>query len=359
MGQNDYIEYRTGNMPIVLSIPHGGSLTPSEIPDRLCPDCVTVNDAFTIELGTALSDSIHAITGCRPHVIINHLDRIKLDANRNLADAALGHPIAEQAWNDFHGFIEDAKTCVEEQFGTGLYIDLHGHGHTIERIEYGYLIYEDELAFDESVLNSTTYVNYSSLRNLVAFNVMGLQHTDLLKGDFALGSLLHAQGYPGVPSSAAPYPLPGEPYFSGGYNTAVHSSYNGGTIDGVQIECNQALRFDPEARDIFAGALAENIVQFVEYHYGHSSSTCAVSISEHEDSNVAMIHPNPGYTQFQIAPAMLKNLERLSIFDSQGRLQQQIPPETEYIHIERPGVYMVVLRLKDGREYSERIISLH
>ena len=33
-GRNNYIEYRAGNMPLIVSAPHGGTLTPAELPDR-------------------------------------------------------------------------------------------------------------------------------------------------------------------------------------------------------------------------------------------------------------------------------------------------------------------------------------
>lgn len=358
MGENDYIEYRVGNMPIVLSIPHGGYLTPPELPDRLCADCVTVTDAYTIELGTALADSLHARTGCYPHVIINHLDRIKLDANRNLANAALGNPGAEQAWYDFHGFIEQAKDCVEAQFETGFYVDLHGHGHTVQRIEYGYLIYEDELAFDEAVLNSNTYINYSSLRNLVDVNLMGLQHTDLLRGEFALGSLLHDQGYPGVPSLTDPFPQPGQPYFSGGYNTANHSSYNGGTIDGVQIECNQTLRFDAAVRAAFAGELAQGLMQFVELHYGHSPSTCAVGTDDSDSEMPLSVWPNPGHKMFHISSNLLPQIERIEVYDAHGRMAQTVHQPIDLLRIDDSGLYTLVLWLQDGSSTVHRVISL-
>src|SRR5688572_23934921 len=33
-GQNQYIEYLAGNLPVILSAPHGGRERPSDIPDR-------------------------------------------------------------------------------------------------------------------------------------------------------------------------------------------------------------------------------------------------------------------------------------------------------------------------------------
>ncbi len=293
-GVNDYIEYRPGTLPLIISVPHGGYLTPDEIADRDCDGCTYVNDGFTQELGYELYQAIFEQVGCYPHLIINHLDRQKLDGNRNLTEAADGDALAEQAWFDFHTFISAAKACVTDVYGKGFFVDLHGHGHSVQRIEYGYLIYEDELAFEDAVLNSATYVNYSSLRNLVNTNTMGLSHTDLLRGAGSLGSLTADAGYPGVPSSSDLFPLAGQPYFSGGYNTVTHSSYQGGSIDGVQVECNQSIRFDSAARMEFAVAFAGTLIDFASTHYNLDGAFCVdTSIKEFKPVSLTA-YPNPG-----------------------------------------------------------------
>lgn len=322
-GINEYIEYRAGSLPIVISVPHGGYLTPSDISDRNCANCTYVNDAYTLELGELLHDAIIEISGCAPHMVMNHLDRIKLDANRNLTEGADGDPLAEQAWYDFHHFIDESKACVSEEYGAGFYLDLHGHGHSIQRIEYGYLLYEDELAFSDDVLNSSTYINYSSLRNLANTNIMGLSHVELLRGPNSLGTMLANNGYPGVPSTSDPYPLVGQPYFSGGYNTVRHSSYQGGTIDGVQVECNQSIRFDPEARDQFAVELAHQLLDFVNTFYPFEAGGCTVSaVAETTDAPSSPIYPNPG-TSFLRLPADVTPCE-LRVYRTDGALVYHI-----------------------------------
>ena len=40
-----YVEYRAGNLPIIFSAPHGGSLEPDSLPDRTCNGCVTIKDS--------------------------------------------------------------------------------------------------------------------------------------------------------------------------------------------------------------------------------------------------------------------------------------------------------------------------
>lgn len=40
-GRRDYVEYIPGELPVVLSVPHGGALTPTEISDRTSGTVVT------------------------------------------------------------------------------------------------------------------------------------------------------------------------------------------------------------------------------------------------------------------------------------------------------------------------------
>ncbi len=265
-GRANYVEYIAGNLPLIITVPHGGSLTPAEIPDRTCGD-ESVTDLYTISLANSIQQEIKELTGCYPHVIINHLKRTKLDANRDLNIAACGNEFAEIAWNEFHRFVESAKTSVEKKSGKGLLIDLHGHGHSIQRLELGYLLTADQLAYPEAVLNSFGYINLNSIRNLVGTNVNGLMHSELLHGIFSLGTMFASNLYPAVPCIDEPFPLPGEPYFSGGYNTERHGSMIEGTIDAIQIECNQDVRFEETARNNFGAATAKIFLDYLIKHY--------------------------------------------------------------------------------------------
>lgn len=267
-GSKGYIEYIAGNLPIIISAPHDGDMNPSSIPNRRCPDCVSVADAGTQELTRLLGRSLERIFGCSPHIVINRLHRRKLDANRSIAEAALGNPEAEQAWIEFHQFIDSAKQASVRSFGSGLYLDIHGHGHDIQRVELGYLLRDDELRLPNDSLNSPSFITWSSLRNLAGRNALRLSHSELIRSDKSFGSLLARRGYPAVPSQEDPYPLLGEEYFDGGYNTARHSSYRGGTIDGLQIESNFiGVRDSQNALQRYADTLAVVIAQFIRLHY--------------------------------------------------------------------------------------------
>jgi hypothetical protein len=76
-----------------------------------------------------------------------------------------------------------------------------------------------------------------------------------------------AKGYQSVPSIDEPFPFLGEPYFSGGYNTERHGSLKNGTVDAIQIECNQNVRFEATARGNFADVTADVFLDYLIKHY--------------------------------------------------------------------------------------------
>jgi len=264
-GRANYIEYIAGNLPLILSVPHGGSLEPAEIPDRTCGE--TVTDSYTKELAASIREEIMEMTGCTPHIVICHLKRTKLDANREADIATCGNQFADSAWNEYHTFIDSAKAAVERSSGKGLLIDLHGHGHAIQRLELGYLLSATQLTYPDASLNQAAIIEISSIRSLAGMNVNNLTHSDLLHGLYSLGTMFAARGYAAVPGIDEPYPFSGEPYFSGGYITGRHGSSDKGSVDAIQIECNQDVRFEETARNSFAAAAAAIFLNYLIKHY--------------------------------------------------------------------------------------------
>ncbi|NNK64052.1 MAG: hypothetical protein HKO98_12700 [Gemmatimonadetes bacterium] len=262
-GRNNYIEYRAGTLPIVVSAPHGGTLLPDEIPDRTAG--VTVRDRNTELLAEAVAAALEARLGGRPHLVVSYLHRRKLDPNREIGEAAGGDPRAEHAWWEFQNLIEHAQARVVESHGTGLYLDLHGHGHPIARIEWGYLLDGDALALSDEILDQAPWPTRVSIRRLVADN--GAALSELLRGPDALGSLLEDEGFPGTPSDVQPGPG-GAPFFSGGYNTRRHGSADGGPLSGVQIEAPfPGVRETAATREAFAAALAKAVDRYLQRWY--------------------------------------------------------------------------------------------
>ena len=283
-GVDSFITYRAGNLPIILAASHGGYLEPDTIPDRNCSGCSYARDSYTQELSNEVYDAIVAKTGCYPHLVINRLHRRKLDANREIVEATDANPQTAPAWYDFHSFMTTATHHANADYGRGLYLDLHGHAHSVQRLELGYLLSGSELRNND--LNTGAMIDSSSIQLLVADNIGQFMHEDLIRGPLAFGSLIDAKGFPAVPSLNDPFPMLGESYFSGGYNTRVYSSRYGGTIDGLQIECNQDVRFNAAVRQALADSLATTALEYMELHYfaGFSQSYCGEAVQVIADS---------------------------------------------------------------------------
>lgn len=263
-GKAGYVDYLPGALPLVLTAPHGGSLDPLDIPTRGWG--TNTQDRNTKELTLAIREALFARTGAYPHVVISNLHRRKLDPNREIVEAAQGNPDAERAWWEFQVFAEEAGELVEEASGAGLHVDIHGHGHDIDRLELGYLLSRTDLAEPDEALNAPMYVNRSSVRALVSRE--GHDLSAIIRGLASLGTLLENRFVAAVPSSKQPDPGQDD-YFTGGYNTLRHGSRDGGQIDAVQIEHHfPGLRDTHENRVRYAEVLAAALLDFFQAHYG-------------------------------------------------------------------------------------------
>lgn len=280
-GRNNYIEYLAGNAPVILSAPHGGNLMPAEIPDRTATACggavTTALDLNTRELTRALRQSFFARFGVYPHVVVNHLHRRKLDANRALLEAACNDAEAVVAWNQFHDFLGVARDAVLAASGRGWYMDMHGHGHAIQRLELGYLLSGAQLRLSNATLDASfAWQDSSSINTLSAYDT-NRSFSALLRGVMALGSLYANHGFPSVPSASDPAPQAGDAYFSGGFNSerygcsitaARAGGIPAGNICGVQIEAHFTGVRDTEAnRTRFAEATAAVLEEYLRTHW--------------------------------------------------------------------------------------------
>ncbi len=318
-----YVRIEPGQLPIILSAPHGGYLLPAEIKDRACAGCTLISDSFTLELTDELSRALFDLTGKRPHVVINLLHRVKLDANRDLMDGADGDPISELAWQDYHDAMSEAQTNVTNDFGKGLVMDIHGHGHDIQRLELGYLPDEDELRVTDEALN-TSRGHRNTFNSLVASNPNGYTFAQLIRGPKSLGQYFENRGYPSVPSEITPFPLVDEPYFAGGYITQEYGSRHGGTIDAVQVEANRhGVRHTADQRRAFADSTAVILAEFFAHHYGIDLMAIGTSIDKDKSPmtfELAQNVPNPFNPKTVIRYRKSENgRTRLTIYDILGR----------------------------------------
>jgi hypothetical protein len=261
-GVDKHIEYIAGDLPFILSAPHGGREKPDNVPDR--KEGTFAFDIGTQELARAIAKEMYAQTGHHPHIIICRITRRKIDCNREIVEACRGNKEAEAIWHDWHRFIGAARQQVIRDFGRGLYIDLHGHGHKVAQLEMGYLHSAEDYAATDEQLNGNQFLAASSLQGLIALNRR--PYAELVRGDYALGTLLADRGFPATPSKQRPQPT--VPYFRGGYNT-VRYGHDGGPIAGLQIETNsRGVRDNDASRAKFAKALTDSLKVYFEAQLG-------------------------------------------------------------------------------------------
>ncbi|XP_069090605.1 uncharacterized protein [Pleurodeles waltl] len=284
-GLNNYTEYIVGNMSMIITVPHGGDKLPSEIPNRdagcwntdsytcqfthSCPagsqkDSVkckvsTLQDKYTLNVALNLAEEICALTGgyC-PHIVINHLGRSKLDANREKEEATFGVPQAELAWEEFTDFINVSKS----QVGRGLLVDIHGQVHPEQWIELGYTL-------SKASLDSGKFTAAQSSIHRLAQDYSDVSFETLLRGERSLGNFIEEQNginnYICVPSPKNPGPNGGN-YFAGGYITETFGSKKSGLVDAIQIELPRWIRENNE-RPRFCKALAKAMMTFWQTNY--------------------------------------------------------------------------------------------
>ncbi len=252
-----YTEVQYGNMPLIISVPHGGNDDPASIPDRTCPGITSAIAIRTIEMANGIDSICKADYGFQPYLVISYLKRIKLDQNRDLPEATCSNSTIAGIWNNYHLSIDTFITKINAKYPLALFIDLHGHGHTKERLELGYLLTGNELR-NPANINPVS----ASVFNLLQLNPL-LQVNQLLTGAHAFGTLMANNNFPAVPSQQDVAPLVTDLYFDGGYNTQRYCAAAYPKVFGWQIESNYTgVRNNQANRVNFAKAFLQSIMQF-------------------------------------------------------------------------------------------------
>ena len=259
------VECIAGDLPVVITVPHGGRLSPEGYARR--PKGVTDMDVNTQELARTFADELTRRTGGgHAAVVISLLHRSRLDPNREIAEAAGGQAPAEAVWRAFHRAVESALAAAVARHGFAFLIDLHGHAHPIARLELGYGLGAPQLNVDDVAFDRSGVIGISTLRDL--HTARGGSAAGLLRGPRSFGALLAERGLRSTPSPAEPGPGNG-PFFSGGYIVRRHAAEPATTkVDGVQIECPRpGVRDTPENRERFARAAADALLVFLHEQY--------------------------------------------------------------------------------------------
>jgi len=132
-----------GDLPIIISAPHGGTMGIPGVPERKGEGMKTGGAGFfagrdenTELLAAAIAREIESSLEKKPFFVIAKAHRKFVDANRP-SEVGVEHPRAREVCDAYRGTL--AKFCddVQTRFGLGLLIDVHGQGSTRDTIFCG------------------------------------------------------------------------------------------------------------------------------------------------------------------------------------------------------------------------------
>lgn len=128
MIRTNYIEFSKGNIPIILSVPHGGSLEIESIPNR--EHGIKGIDKNTIELARELIEIIQqkSIPIFKvPSYVFCNVARIKIDINRPKSKAFnKNSELASSIYSEYHQRLKEFINSNLKSFSKSILIDIHG-----------------------------------------------------------------------------------------------------------------------------------------------------------------------------------------------------------------------------------------
>ena len=266
-----YISYRVGNTPIIITVPHDGTLTPSTFPNRTGSSARAEN---TRKVAEQFAYFVNATSnGLYPHIIYNNISRSKLDPDLNQMDGAQGNSYANLSYGTYHSFLQTAIDSVEAYFDAGILLNLVEHNHSNQKVELGYLLSASDLDLTNLQLNS--YSAQSSVSQIADISTSSF--AEVIRGYNSLGTLIVGRSYTSndVTYSFEAVPTLDNPtigstdYSSGGYTIAQYGSSNGGKINGIDVATPFAgFRDNANAYRALAVILEESVKIFYQENLG-------------------------------------------------------------------------------------------
>jgi N-formylglutamate amidohydrolase len=126
-----YIEFKEGNIPLILSVPHGGIMEFDSISQRSTG--ILGIDKGTIELAKDLGNIIHSLSEAEeigykyPFLIYSNIRRSKIDFNRKESEAYSHNSfIAREIYSFYHNKIQEWIEYNLKEFNRSMLLDIHG-----------------------------------------------------------------------------------------------------------------------------------------------------------------------------------------------------------------------------------------
>jgi N-formylglutamate amidohydrolase len=132
--ESPLVTTQRGNLPVILSAPHGGEKDVPEVPPRRgiglpvgSEGFFTARDFGTEELAEGIAAEVEAKTGKKPYLVAAQFHRKYIDANRP-PEIAYEHPKAKAHYDAYRGTLAVYCKEVRKKYGRGLLLDVHSQG---------------------------------------------------------------------------------------------------------------------------------------------------------------------------------------------------------------------------------------
>lgn len=241
-----FVRTQAGELPIILSAPHGGKLDIPEVDVRKgeglktgASGFVVSRDTGTEELAKQVADSIAKRFGKKPYFVIARSHRKYLDPNRP-PEIAYEDDDAKPIYEAYHSALRDSCRDVQKKFRNGLLLDLHGQGTAKDTVFRG-------------TQNGKTVT-------LLRERFGEAAHT----GESSLFGRLKTQGW-----KVHPDPFDGREQsgFTGGYIVQTYGSHQGFGIDAIQLEFGADYRANAgreKTATVLTNAIADYSARFLD-----------------------------------------------------------------------------------------------
>lgn len=220
-GADDLVMIQTGQLPIIISAPHGGNQSLPDVETRQQRDRPTGGSGFVVsrdlgteELALEFAAALEKRLRARPHLVISRVHRKFIDFNRP-ADLAYDDPDARPLYEEYHRALQTACRAVQDRFQRGLLIDIHGQILSADTVYRG--------THDGKTM--------SLLRERFG--------AEAFSGEMSLFGRLKSRGW-----RVHPDPLDGteQPGYRGGYIVKTYGSHQNTGVDAVQLEFGDRYR---------------------------------------------------------------------------------------------------------------------
>jgi N-formylglutamate amidohydrolase len=238
----DYFDHKRGNIPLIFSVPHGGSLKVENIPDRTSG--IYGVDKETVSLAFDLIENIYKVFQSNskdiksPSYIISKVERLKIDFNRKESEAFhIKSNLAKEIYQFYHSKINELISYNINEFKRSLLVDIHG----FEKIKRPKGFRDVELVLGTNNLGTM-------FRDKISKQDSGNNFRGKIVKKFNALSIAIAPGHP----RRREYVL------TGGYIVRKYGASQNKDSQAIQIEFSDEIRlYDEELREKTLNSLAE------------------------------------------------------------------------------------------------------